>query len=405
MTELLAPAGDMDKLRAAIEFGADAVYLGGIHFGLRKGSRNFTPQEMQSAVHLVHAAGKRIYVTMNIVPHDADLTGIEDEIAFLSKIGVDAVIVSDPGILMEVRQRSDLAIHYSTQGSITNARTANFWHAQGVSRIVLARELTLEEIRFIRRETPSTLELEVFCHGAMCMSYSGRCLISSYMTGRDANRGDCAHPCRYRYALVEEKRPGEYFPIDEDAHGSYLMNSKDLCTLSFLDQIVDAGVCSLKIEGRVKSAHYVAAVVYAYRRALEDLQQGKSPFFADPECMRMVSSVANRPFTSGFFFGQPGADAQFPKDSVTPSAMCYVADIVGYDEESGRVSIRLKNAVEEGDLVEILSPSGVDRQMIRDLRDASGAPVLRANVPQAIYTYRSSRPIGIAGFMRKEVSS
>ncbi|MDO5716435.1 MAG: U32 family peptidase [Tissierellia bacterium] len=388
MVELLAPAGDLERLKTACIYGADATYVGGISFGLRKGATNFNHDQLKEAVQFTHSLGKKLYVTMNIIPHDGDLTGLTEYIAFLDSIHVDAVIVSDPGIFMEVKQNSNLEIHISTQGSVTNAPTANFWHNLGASRIVLARELTLEEIRHIRRHTPDSLELEAFCHGAMCMSYSGRCLISSYMTGRDANRGDCAHPCRYKYHLMEEKRPGEYFPIEETEGGTYLMNSKDLKTISFVDQLIDAGIHSLKIEGRMKSSFYVATVLRAYRRAVDMYLKNPKTYVFEEEWDRELTMSSHRPFTDGFYHGNPKEDGQFPKDSASLSSAQYKADVLRVDREEQRMYISLKNGINEGDILEVIGPKYFTRTFtVEDLRDAEGLSVERANIPNSTYSF------------------
>ena len=256
--ELLAPAGDLEKLKMAIIYGADAVYLGGEAFGMRKASKNFTLEDIEEGVRFAHERGKKVYVTLNIVPHDKDMEGLEDYAMDLQRIGVDAFIVSDPGMFTVIKRTTpDMEIHISTQASVTNYETIMFWYNLGVRRIVLARELSFEEIEGITKKLPEDLDIEAFVHGAMCMSYSGRCLISNYMTGRDANMGDCAQPCRYKYHVVEEKRPGEYFPIEEHEEGTFLFNSKDLCMIEHLPQVIDSGIMSLKIEGRVKSSYYV----------------------------------------------------------------------------------------------------------------------------------------------------
>ena len=264
--EILAPAGNLEKLKTAIDYGADAVYLGGSKLNLRAFADNFTNEDMQEAVEYAHSRGRKVYVTLNVFPHNSDLDGLEQYIIDLKNAGIDAVIVSDPSIIMTIKEvAEDLEIHLSTQANNVNWKSALFWHNLGVKRIVLARELTLKEIKEIRERLPETCDLEAFVHGSMCMAYSGRCLISNYMTGRDANRGACAQACRYKYYLVEEKRPGEYFPVSEDDKGTYIMNSKDLCMIEHIDEVIEAGVYSLKIEGRMKSAFYVASVVKAYR--------------------------------------------------------------------------------------------------------------------------------------------
>ena len=311
MMELLAPAGDMEKLETALDFGADAVYLAGDRFGLRTASKNFGTEELTRAVEKTHERGKKIHITVNIKPHEEDLTGLDDYLMLLEKLRVDGAIISDEGVFRRARTVAPkLPIHISTQASATNSETILFWHDLGVKRIVLAREVGLDEIRAIRKKIPRELELEAFGHGAMCISYSGRCLLSNYMAHRDANRGDCAHACRWNYALVEEKRPGEYFPIEEDERGTYILNSKDLMTLPFLDEVLDAGIDSLKIEGRVKTAYYVATVTRAYRLALDAIVAGTFDDKTKSALMDEIKKASYRDFTDGFYHAKPAEDAQ-----------------------------------------------------------------------------------------------
>ena len=309
--ELLAPAGDLEKLKTAILYGADAVYLGGESFGLRKASKNFTLDQIKEAVDFVKERKKRIYVTMNIIPHEKDMEGVGDYAKDLQDLGVDALIVSDPGMFTSIREKAkEIEIHMSTQASITNSSTIKFWRDLGVTRVVLAREVSLKEIQEIHKVLGDSIELEAFVHGAMCMSYSGRCLLSNYMTGRDANMGDCAQPCRYKYHLVEETRPGEYFPIEEDDQGSFIMNSKDLCMIDHMDDVLRAGIKSLKIEGRVKSSYYLATIVRAYRNVIDAFLEDPDHFQFDPYWLEEVKKVSHRDFTTGFYYEEAKKDAQ-----------------------------------------------------------------------------------------------
>ena len=306
--ELLAPAGTMEKLAAALRYGADAAYLGGRQFGLRAFGGNFTEDEIAAAVRLAHGMGKKIYVTVNVFPHNEDLVSLPDYLRFLKEAGADAVLVADLGVFMCAREAAPgLPIHVSTQANNVNWRTVRAWQELGAARVVLARELSAAEIREIRRATD--VELELFVHGAMCISYSGRCLLSSYFTGRDANRGSCAQSCRWKYALVEESRPGAYYPIAEDERGTYIMNSKDLCLLPYLDEVIACGVDSLKIEGRMKSVHYVASVVKAYRTAL-DACLSEHPYHVETSWLEELNKVSHRAYTTGFFFGKTTAEDQ-----------------------------------------------------------------------------------------------
>lgn len=281
--ELLAPAGDINKLKTAIEYGADAVYLGGESFGLRKASKNFTLDKIKEGADFAHERGKKIHVTLNIIPHNKDIAGLEEYVKDLEKIGVDALIVADPGMFMRIHEAAPkLPIHISTQGSVTNSSTVSFWQKMGAQRVVLARELSLKEIKEIIGECGNKIDIETFAHGAMCMSYSGRCLLSNYMTGRDANMGDCAQPCRYKYYLMEEKRPGEYFQLEEHDEGTLIMNSKDLCMIEHIPDLIEAGIKSLKIEGRVKSEYYLATVVRSYRMAIDKYYEDPENYKFDP---------------------------------------------------------------------------------------------------------------------------
>jgi putative protease len=355
--ELLAPAGDLEKLKMAIIYGADAVYLGGEAFGLRKASKNFTLEDIKKAVEFAHELDKKVYVTLNIVPHDEDLNGLDEYVKNLNDIGIDAVIVSDPGIFNIVRSvAEDLPIHLSTQASVTNFETIMFWYNLGIKRIVLARELTLDEIRAISKKAPNDLELETFVHGAMCMSYSGRCLLSSYMTGRDANRGDCAQPCRYKYNVVEEKRPGEYFPIEEHEEGTFIFNSKDLCMIDHIDELIEAGIKSFKIEGRVKSPYYVATVVGAYRKAIDDYYKDPLNYKFDIKLFEELRKVSHRDFTTGFFYNEAKTNAQVFTTNSYIRKYDFVGMILDYDESTQIATIEQRNRIKVGDVVEIFGP-------------------------------------------------
>ena len=304
--ELLAPAGNMEKLKVAFAYGADAVYIGGKRFGLRAFADNFTPEEIKEGIDFAHRIGKKVYVTMNIFARNEDFNGMEEYIRYLKRVGADAVILSDPGIIELVKKTEpDLEIHLSTQASTTNYHSALFWHKIGVKRIILARELSINEIRQIRDNTPESLELEAFVHGAMCMSYSGRCTISNYLTGRDANRGECTQPCRWRYYVVEEKSPGQFMPIEEDDRGTYLFNSRDLCMLEHIPELVKTGLSSLKIEGRMKSVYYIASVVSSYRKELDKYLNNPSEYRLDPKNMEELRKVSHRPYTTGFILINP----------------------------------------------------------------------------------------------------
>ena len=351
--ELLAPAGSLDRLKIAIDFGADAVYIGGGRLNLRAFSDNFTNEEMAEGIKYCHDRGKKLYVTMNVFPRNHDLKGVEEYIKGLYDLGVDAIIVADPSIVAAAKTAApNLEIHLSTQANITNWMATKFWYEQGVKRIVLARELTLKEITEINENTPEGCELEVFIHGSMCVAYSGRCLISNYMLGRDANKGICSNACRYKYYIVEETRPNEYYPIIEDDNGTYIMNSKDLCMIEHIPEIVKSGVHSLKIEGRMKNEFYVASTVKAYREAVDAYCDNPEGYEFKQEWLDTVLKISHRQYHTGFFFGKMG------EQTYDVSSYIRDYDIVGivqsYDEETKEATILQKNRVFEGDEVEVL---------------------------------------------------
>lgn len=379
--ELLAPAGDMERLRMAVLYGADAVYLAGTSFGMRSFAGNFSPEELPEAVAFAHAHGVRVHVTVNTMPRGDELPALPAHLRLLNDSGVDALILADLGVFrMAQREAPNCELHISTQVSIANAACAAAWHELGAKRVVLARELSLEEIRVIRRDTPPELELETFAHGAMCVSYSGRCLLSNYMTGRDSNRGACAQPCRWRYHLTEEKRPGEYLPVYEDERGTYLYSAGDLCMIGHLDRLRDAGVASLKIEGRMKTAYYVATVVSAYRRALDLLEREGAEAYrrAVPELLAEVRKASHRTLTTGFYFGPP--ETPGGAEGFTQS-MEYVGDVVAGAPDGGECLVRLKNRFYVGDALEVLTPAGPRAFTVsRMTLDTTGESVQTASV-------------------------
>lgn len=356
--ELLAPAGNMEKLKTVLRYGADAVYMGGKAFNLRAGSSNFSKDDLREAVEYAHALGKRVYVTLNIIAHNRDVKGLPSFIQHLEAIGVDAVIVADIGVMGLVREHSQLKIHVSTQASTANWATAKQFHQLGAKRVILARELSLDEIKAIKDKVPD-LELEVFVHGAMCMTYSGRCSMSSYMTQRDSNHGMCANSCRWKYALVEEKRPGVYFPVYEDDTGNYLYNSKDLCTIEFLDKIIAAGVCSLKIEGRNRGVLYGATTTKAYREAA-DLALSGEPFQMRSEWTDELDSCRHRDYTSGFFHGKLDRNSQWLDGRVVRNYV--LAGVVKEVLAPGKYLITARNKFSVGEELETLRPGAVSQR-------------------------------------------
>lgn len=401
--ELLAPAGDLEKLKMAIIYGADAVYLGGEAFGLRKASKNFGIEEIQEGVNFAHERGKKVYVTLNIVPHDDDMVGLEEYVTDLERIGVDAVIVSDPGMYTVIRNTiPNMEIHISTQASVTNYQTIMFWYNLGARRIVLARELSFEEIKNITSKLPEDLDIEAFVHGAMCMSYSGRCLISNYMTGRDANRGDCAQPCRYKYYVVEEKRPGEYFPVEEHDEGTFLFNSKDLCMIQHLPEVIDSGIISLKIEGRVKSSYYVATVIRSYRMAIDEYMKDPENYKYNENWLKEIKKVSHRDFTTGFYFGQPKDDAQVYTDSSYIRGYDFVGMILDYDPETKIATIEQRNRIFVGEEVEVFGP-GKDyfTQKIENMWDKADNEIEVAPHAQQILKIKMDYPVEKYDLVRK----
>ncbi|MFY9594582.1 MAG: U32 family peptidase [Caldicoprobacterales bacterium] len=403
--ELLAPAGNLEKLKVAFAYGADAVYMSGKQFGLRAFAGNFENDEIRKAIQYAHSIGKKVYITMNIFAHNDDFKGIQEYMEFLSEIEVDAVIISDPGILSLAREiMPNIPIHMSTQANNTNWYSANFWHEQGVRRIILARELSLKEILEIRQNTPKTLELETFVHGAMCISYSGRCLLSNVFTGRDANRGECAHPCRWKYSIVEEKRPGEYYPVFEDERGTYIMNSKDLCMIEYIPELINAGINGFKIEGRMKSSYYVATVVQAYRKEIDSYFSDPEGYNMDPDSLEEIKKASHRPFTTGFYFRKPTAQDHQYLDSHYIRQYNFVGMVRGYDREQGLVEVEQRNYFEVGDQLEIMVPGeGYIEYKVNTLLDENRQPILKAPHPQQTVYLPLDREIKPYSIMRKKI--
>ena len=402
--ELLAPAGDINKLKTAVEYGADAVYLGGESFGLRKASKNFSMEDIKWATDYLHERGKKIHVTLNIIPHNHDMEGVEDYIKDLYEIGVDALIVADPGMFMKVKEVApDFPIHISTQGSVTNVETVKFWQKLGAERVVMARELSLKEVADIIKEVGDSIEVETFAHGAMCMSYSGRCLLSNYMTGRDANMGDCAQPCRDKYHLVEEKRPGEYFPIEEHDEGTFIMNSKDLCMIEHIDEMIEAGIASLKIEGRVKSEYYLATVIRSYRMAIDAYYKDPENYKYDPSLLEEIKKVSHRDFTTGFFFGQANENSQVYKDNSYIRGYDFVGIVLDYDEDTKIATIEQRNRVFVGEEIEIFGP-GVKHfdYKIEKMLDDKDREIDVANKAKQIFKIKIDQPIKKGFILRRE---
>lgn len=383
--ELLAPAGDLEKFKTAIQYGADAVYLAGDKLGLRTASKNFSLDDIKEATKIAHDLDKKVYLTLNVISHNKDLEGVDEYIQSLDEAGVDAFIVSDPGIFQKVKTLApSKEIHISTQANITNTATVEFWKSLGADRVILARELSLEEIKEIKDEVKDSIMIEAFVHGAMCMSYSGRCLLSNFMTGRSANMGDCAHPCRYKYYLMEETRPGEYYPITEDEKGSYIMNSKDLCMINYIPELVEAGVDSFKIEGRVKSEYYVATVINQYRRAIDDYYEDieKYKFNRDNNIyLEEIMKVSHRDFTTAFFFGDVKEASLTYDNSSYIRLYDFIARVLDYDEDKKLMKVQERNKFSIGDEVEIFGPKFYDKFTINKIYDENMNDVDNINTP------------------------
>lgn len=376
--ELLAPAGNLSKLKVAIDYGADAVYLGGSRLNLRAFADNFNDDEIREGVAYAHERGRKVYMTLNVFPHNDDMKGLEDYLLGVQELGIDALIVADPGIIMTCQEViPDMELHLSTQANNVNYKSAKFWHNNGIKRIVLARELTLVEIKDLIEKTPDSLEIEAFVHGSMCMAYSGRCLLSSYMVGRDANRGACAQPCRYKYYLVEEKRLNEPMEIREDDRGSYIMNSKDMCMIEHIPELMESGIVSFKIEGRMKSDFYVATIVKAYREAMDSYWEDPENYEFNPKWMELLEKVSHRKYFTGFYFGR--------NNSQTYESSNYVRnyDIVANvlkKQADGRYFMLEKNRIFPNTEVEVLRSKGeVFTTTLTDFQDDKGNPIEVAN--------------------------
>ncbi|MEA4815924.1 MAG: U32 family peptidase [Lachnospiraceae bacterium] len=406
--ELLAPAGDLERLKIAVLYGADAVYIGGEAYGLRAKAKNFNLKQMEEGIIFAHERGVKIYVTANIFAHNSDFNGMGEYFKEIEKIGADALIISDPGVFSLARKTvPGMEIHISTQANNTNYISAAFWYSLGAKRIVVARELSMGEIHEIRENIPKDMDIEAFVHGAMCISYSGRCLLSNYLTERDANKGECSHPCRWKYNLVEETRPGEYMPVFEDERGTYIYNSKDLCMIHHVPELIDAGVASFKIEGRMKTPFYVGTVVKAYREAIDD-------YFADPKLyeskkehyIEEVSKASHREFTTAFYFGKPSGKEQI----YTNNAYIRGYDFIGvvyedYDEASGTAIVMQRNKFETGDKIEVMPAKGKAYEMtVKKMWNEDGEEISSAPHPQQIIKMLFDKPVRKFDILRKKSS-
>ena len=399
--ELLAPAGNMEKLHMALLYGADAVYLGGKMFGLRAFASNFSLAEMDEAVAFAHSLHKKVYVTVNIFAHNEDINALPDYLRSLQAIGVDALLISDFGVWSVAREIiPEMPLHVSTQANTTNWAAVKAWENLGASRVVLARELSFTEMKEIGSKTE--VELEAFVHGAMCISYSGRCWLSSYLTGRDGNRGACAQVCRWEFSLTEKNRPGEVYDVAGDEQGTYIMNSKDLCLLPYLLQLMEAGICSFKIEGRMKSAHYAASVVSVYRRAIDACWRDPQHYTVKQEWLDELEKVSHRPYTTGFALEKPDASAQV----YTTSSYLQTHEFVGLvrDWDNGRLTVEQRNHMKEGETLEVFCPDGSLRTLVlKEMRNQDGEPIVAAQHPQMVFTCRAAESIPESAILRRKI--
>ena len=402
--ELLIPASSLEVLKIAVIYGADAVYIGGEAFGLRAKAKNFSMEEIREGIAFAHAHDVKVYITANILAHNGDLDGVREYFAELREIKPDALIISDPGVYMIAKEVCpEIERHISTQANNTNYGTYRFWYEQGAKRVVSARELSLAEIKEIRANIPDDLEIETFIHGAMCISYSGRCLLSNYFTGRDANQGACTHPCRWKYAVVEEKRPGEYLPVYENERGTYIFNSKDLCMIEHIPELMESGIDSFKIEGRMKTALYVATVARTYRRAIDDYKQS-------PELYRehmawyqeQISNCTYRQFTTGFFFGKPSDEAQIYDNNTYVKEYTYLG-IVGERNEEGLYRIEQRNKFSIGESIEVMKPDGANITVtVQRIVDEEGNDMESAPHPKQVLYIALGQPLAMYDILRRK---
>ncbi|MDO4338639.1 MAG: U32 family peptidase [Eubacteriales bacterium] len=401
--ELLVPASSLEVLKIAVIFGADAVYIGGEAFGLRAKAKNFSKEDMRDGIAFAHEHGVKVYVTVNILAHNDDLAGVREYLAELKELKPDALIIADPGIFTYAREICpEIECHISTQANNTNYETYRFWYALGAKRVVTARELSLKEIREIRAHIPEDMEIETFVHGAMCISYSGRCLLSNFLTGRDANHGACTHPCRWKYSIVEESRPGEYMPVFENERGTYIFNSKDLCMIGHMDDILTSGIDSLKIEGRMKTALYVATVARTYRKAIDDYLESPQKYADNMEWYQeQISNCTYRQFTTGFFYGKPDENTQIYDSNTYVKEYTYL----GYAEtvdDRGYAQITQRNKFTVGESIEIMKPDGANlTAIVRAIYDEDGNSVESAPHPQQKLLVDLGEKINVYDILRR----
>ncbi len=403
-TELLSPAGNYEKFEMALAYGADAVYFGGKSFSMRSAANNFSRDEMKNAVKLAHSMGKKAFVAVNIIARNKDISGIIKEFEFINEISADALIVSDVGLVALAKKHAPgTKVHISTQANILNVESAKFFAGMGADRLILARELSLREIKEIRAALPKKIEIEVFVHGSMCISYSGRCLLSNYMANRDGNRGECAQPCRWKYSLVEELRPGEYYPVYEDERGSYVFNSKDLCMLNHIPELIEAGIDSFKIEGRMKSVFYTAMTTRSYRRAIDAYYGARGRQEYDPRWFNDLAKTSHREYTTAFFFDEKPEKTQIYETNTYIRTHSFVGKVMDYDEGTGLAKIMQRNPLFIGEEIEVVQPLGSDfTQKVKKMSDEDGAEVLSTPHAQMIYYMKIKEPVQAGALLMKK---
>lgn len=402
--ELLIPASSLEVLKIAVMYGADAVYIGGEAFGLRAKAKNFSMEEIGEGIAFAHAHDVKVYITANILAHNDDLAGVREYFKELREVKPDALIISDPGVFAVAKEVCpNIERHVSTQANNTNYGTYRFWYEQGAKRVVSARELSLAEIREIRQNIPDDLEIETFIHGAMCISYSGRCLLSNYFTGRDANQGACTHPCRWKYAVVEEKRPNEYFPVYENERGTYIFNSKDLCMIEHIPELMASGIDSFKIEGRMKTALYVATVARTYRKAIDDYQKSPELYRENlPWYIDQISNCTYRQFTTGFFFGKPTDETQIYDNNTYVKEYTYLG-IIGEQNSEGRYRIEQRNKFSVGEKIEVMKPCGDNLIVtVKRIVDEEGNEMEAAPHPKQVLYIDLGQPLEMYDILRRK---
>jgi putative protease len=402
--ELLAPAGSLEKLKTAILFGADAVYCGGLNFGLRAGADNFTVKELKEGIEFAHQREKKVYMTLNMIPHNEELAQLPEYIEQIKKLNLDALIISDPGVFAFVKKEMpEMEIHISTQANNVNWASALFWAEQGAERIILARELSQKEIKEISEKTKGKVELEYFVHGAMCISYSGRCLLSNYFVGRDANKGDCAQSCRWKYHLVEEKRPGEYYPIEENDQGTFIMNSRDLNLAAEIGELIELGISSLKVEGRMKSVHYAATVINTYRQLIDQYYEDPENVEPEPELLAELRKISHRDYTKGFYYGKPGAEGQRYESSSYLRTYDFMGVVKDYDQTKKEAVVEVRNKIFKGDQLELIVPGRNTFTITADyLLDEEGVEIEAAPHPKQLIKIPLAKEIPAGSLLRRQ---